>query len=74
MNLGDFHSLKTYRGLKVELIKADAPKIVIEGKDHLRLQLKTIMELLKISMSLTHTFSADDVMVYLYYKDNIDRD
>ena len=23
MNLGDFHSLKTYRGLQVELIKAD---------------------------------------------------
>ena len=72
MNLGDFHSLKTFRGLKVELIKADAPKIVIEGNRSSEVTVKNNNGLLKISMSLSHTFSADDVMVYLYYKDNID--
>ena len=29
------------------------------------------MLVLKISMNITHTFSADDVMVYLYYSKNI---
>ena len=30
-NLGDFHELKTYRGLNIELIKSDKAKIEIEG-------------------------------------------
>lgn len=72
MNLGDFHSLKTFRGLKVELIKADSPRIEIDGNRSSEVTVKNNNGLLKISMSLSHTFSADDVMVYLYYKDDID--
>ena len=72
MNLGDFHSLKTYRGLQVELIKADAAQLVIDGKRSSEVTVKNNNGTLKISMSISHTFSADDVMVYLYYKDNID--
>lgn len=71
MNLGDFHSLKTYRGLQVELIKSDASKVVIDGNKSSEVTVKNNNGTLKISMSITHTFSADDVMVYLYFKDNI---
>ena len=72
MNIGDFHTLKTYRGLKVELIKSDAPKVIIDGNRSSEVTVKNANGTLKISMSISHTFSADDVMVYLYYKDNID--
>jgi helix-turn-helix protein len=72
MNLGDFHSVKTYRGLQVELIKSDSPKVVIEGDKASDVTVKNTNGLLKISLSITHTFSADDVMVYLYYSKDID--
>ncbi len=71
MNLGDFHNLKTYRGLQVELIKSDDPKVIIDGNRSSEVTVKNKNGTLKISMSITHTFSADDVMVYLYYKDEI---
>jgi len=72
MNLGDFHTVKTYRGLNVELIKADDAKIIIDGNRSSEVTVKNNNGTLKISMSIAHTFSADDVMVYLYFKDNID--
>ena len=72
MNLGDFHTVKTYRGLNVELIKADDAKIVIDGNRSSEVTVKNNNGTLKISMSIAHTFSADDVMVYLYFQDNID--
>ncbi len=72
MNLGDFQILKTYRGLQVELIKADTAQLIIEGNRSSEVTVKNNNGTLKISMSITHTFSADDVMVYLYYKDAID--
>lgn len=72
MNLGDFHILKTYRGLQVELIKSDSPKVIIDGNRSSEVTVKNNNGTLKISMSITHTFSADDVMVYLYYSDEID--
>lgn len=72
MNLGDFHVLKTYRGLQVELIKSDSPKVIIDGNRSSEVTVKNNNGTLKISMSITHTFSADDVMVYLYYTDDID--
>ncbi len=71
MNLGDFHNLKTYRGLQVELIKSDEAKVIIEGNRSSEVTVKNSNGTLRISMSITHTFSADDVMVYLYYKDEI---
>ena len=32
MNLGDFHTVKTYRGLQVELIESKESKAIIDGK------------------------------------------
>jgi len=72
MNIGDFHTLKTYRGLKVELIKDETPKVIIDGSKASNVTVKNSNGVLKISMNISHTFSADDVMVYLYYSKEID--
>lgn len=71
MNVGDFHSLKTYRGLQVEMIKSNESKVVIEGNRSSEVTVKNSNGILRISMSISHTFSADEVMVYLHYKDDI---
>lgn len=70
-NLGDFHTLKTYRGLQVELIKSDEAKVVIEGNKSSEVTIKNNKGVLKVSLSISHTFSSEDVMVYLYYSDDI---
>ena len=56
MNLGDFHTLKTFRGLQVELIKADAAQLIIDGKRSSEVTVKNNNGTLKISMSITHPF------------------
>lgn len=66
-NLGDFNELKTYRGLQVELIESDSPKVIIEGSKASAVTVKNINGVLKISMKIENTFSSDEVMVYLYY-------
>lgn len=72
MNIGDFHTLKTFRGLQVELIKADTPKVIIDGSKASNVTVKNANGVLKISLNITNSFSADDVMVYLYYSKEID--
>lgn len=71
-NLGDFNVLKTYRGLHVKLVKSDAPVIVIEGRKSNDVIVKNVNGILKLSMSLEQTFSAGDVDVTIFYKDNLD--
>lgn len=66
-NLGDFTELKTYRGLQVELIKSDHPKIIIEGNKASSVTITNKNGLLKLSMKIENTFSSDEVMVYLHY-------
>ncbi|MCA0932963.1 DUF2807 domain-containing protein [Lutimonas saemankumensis] len=71
MNVGDFHSLKTYRGLQVEMIKSNESKVVIEGNRSSEVTVKNSNGILRISMSISHTFSADEVMVYLHYNNDV---
>lgn len=71
-NLGDFHELKTYRGLNVELIKSDEAKIVIGGDKAKEVMVKNINGVLKVSLKASQSFSAKDVVITLYYKDKID--
>lgn len=70
-NLGDFSELKTYRGLQVELIKSDSPKMIIEGNMSSSVTVKNSNGVLKISMKIENTFSSDEVMVYMYYSQPI---
>ncbi len=71
-NLGDFKEVKVYRGITVELIKARSPKIVIEGEKSKEVVVKNTNGVLKISLTVLETFSADEVKVFLYYSDDID--
>lgn len=71
-NLGDFHELKTYRGLNVELIKSDEAKIVIGGDKSKEVMIKNIDGVLKVSLKVSESFSAKDVVITLYYKEKID--
>ena len=70
-NLGDFTDLKTYRGLPVELIKSDSPKLIIEGNKASSVTVKNANGVLKLSLKIENTFSSDEVMVYLHYKDPV---
>lgn len=71
-NLGDFHELRTYRGLDVELKHASHPKVEIMGDKSHSVVIKNINGVLKISMTLEETFSAEDVNVVLYFSEDID--
>ena len=70
-NLGDFTELKTYRGLQVELIKSESPKLIIEGNKASSVTVKNANGVLKLSLKIENTFSSDEVMVYLHYSDPI---
>lgn len=70
--LGDFNVIKTYRGLTVELIKSDTPEVIIEGEKSKEVTIKNINGILKISMTVLETFSANQVKIFVYYNNNID--
>lgn len=70
-NLGDFNEIKSYRGLTVKLVKSDEQKIVIKGEKASDVIVKNINGVLKITMSIIETFSAEQANVTVYYK-NLD--
>jgi hypothetical protein len=70
--LGDFHEVRAYRGLNVELIKSDEPKVVITGEKADQVVIKNVNGVLKISLTLMETFSAQEVSVHLYYAEDLD--
>ena len=70
-NLGDFSEVKTYRGLQVELIKSDSPKLIIEGNKASSVTVKNNNGVLKLSLKIENTFSSDEVMVYVHYTNPI---
>ncbi|MCD6543352.1 MAG: DUF2807 domain-containing protein [Flavobacteriaceae bacterium] len=72
INLGDFNTLKSYRGLHVELVRSDHPKIVITGSKSKEVNVKNSNGVLKISLTVLETFSADEVNIIVYYNDNLD--
>ena len=72
INLGDFNTIKTYRGLHVELERSDNPKIKITGSKSKEVNVKNSNGVLKISLTVLETFSADEVNIIVYYNDNLD--
>lgn len=70
-NLGDFNELKVYRGLRVELIKSDAPKIIIEGEKSNEVVVKNVNGVLKISMTVLESFSSNEAKVSIFYSKDI---
>jgi len=70
--LGDFNVIKTYRGLTVELIKSETPQVIIEGEKSKEVTIKNINGILKISMTVLETFSANQVKIFVYYTNKLD--
>ncbi len=70
-NLGDFDKLKVFRGLKVDLIRSDEPKSVVEGEKSEEVVVKNVNGFLKITMKTMESFSADKVKVTIYFKNDI---
>ena len=65
--IGDFKELKVYDLIQVELIKADANKIVITGENSGSVLVNNKNGTLKIKMELSKIFDGDNTKVKLYY-------
>ena len=72
INLGDFNTIKTYRGLHVELVKAENPKIIITGSKSKDVNIKNSNGVLKISLTVLETFSADEVNIIVSFNDKLE--
>ena len=70
--LGDFHTLKVYNGLTVELQKGETSKVVITGSQSKDVSIKNVDGILKIRLHFPDSFTAEDVKIVLYYANNLD--
>ena len=70
-NLGDFHTLKVFNGLKVELKRSSKPKIEIYGSQADAISIKNADGNLKIRVDIFEGFKADNVRIVISYKDDI---
>ncbi|MFD0761534.1 head GIN domain-containing protein [Lutibacter aestuarii] len=70
--LGDFHTLKVFNGLTVELQKAATSKVVISGSQSEDVSIKNADGVLKIRLHFPDSFTAEDVKIVLFYSKDID--
>ncbi|WP_372800347.1 head GIN domain-containing protein [Lutibacter sp.] len=70
--LGDFHTLKVFNGLTVELKKAATSKVVISGSQSEDVSIKNADGVLKIRLHFPDSFTAEDVKIVLFYSKDID--
>lgn len=71
-NLGNFKTIKVYSGLKVELHKAEHPRIEIIGTNADAVIVKNVNGVLKTSVKLPKIFSTDNVKISIYYTGDLD--
>jgi hypothetical protein len=69
--LGDFHTLKVFNGLTVELQKGETSKVEITGSQSKDVSIKNADGVLKIRLHFPDSFTAEDVKIILYYTKNI---
>lgn len=72
LQLGDFSSVKIYKGLKVQLIQSSEQKIEIIGKDQRNVVVKNKNGKLKIYIKLAESLRKYDFEINLYSNRNID--
>ncbi|MCF6213318.1 MAG: DUF2807 domain-containing protein [Flavobacteriaceae bacterium] len=70
--LGEFSSIKVFKGLKIQLIQSDEQKIVILGKNQRNVVVKNKNGHLKIYLKLTESLRKYDFDIKLYTNRNID--
>lgn len=75
-NLGDFTVLKVYNGIELELIKSTEQKLEITGNKSEMVKIKNVDNTLKISLPFSlkpeNNAANGEVLVKLYYSNNID--
>lgn len=69
--LGTFNEVKAYDGISVKLIKSDANKAVIKGKNKKDVEIVNKDGKLKIRMTVSEAFDGYNTFVELYHKENI---
>ena len=72
LELGEFHSIKVFTGLKIQLIQSSEQKIEIQGKNQRNIIIKNKNGNLKIYLKLTESFRKYDFDIKLYTNRNID--
>jgi len=72
INLGDFHILKVFSGVTLELIRGDEQKIVIIGEKKENITVKNTNGKLKIYLKFPEIYDDEKVIIKLYHKEDID--
>jgi len=70
-NLGDFNTIKVFNSLTVELKKSPISKIEISGSQAKDVSVTNTDGILKIRLKFLENFIAEDVMIVLYYVNDI---
>ena len=68
-NVGDFHEIKVYDLIAVNLIKSNDNKVMIKGPHANDIQLINKDGVLKVRMMLEKKFQGENTFVEVYYKD-----
>lgn len=70
-NFGDFNSIKTYNGLKVELYKSHESKVEISAQNPTNIVVKNVNGTLKISLKVQETFNGEIYNIKVFYAHNL---
>ncbi len=70
-NFGDFNSIKTYNGLKVELFKSHESKIEITANNPENIIVKNINGTLRINLKLQETFKGEVYTIKIFYSKDL---
>lgn len=67
--VGDFHEIKVYDLIEVNLIKSDVNRIIIKGHNVYDIKFVNKNGVLKLRMELDKKFQGEDTFVEVYYTD-----
>ncbi|MDM9632518.1 head GIN domain-containing protein [Robiginitalea aurantiaca] len=67
--VGDFHEIKVYDLIEVNLIKSDENRILIKGKNTQDINFVNKDGVLKLKMPLEKKFQGEDTFIEVYYTD-----
>jgi hypothetical protein len=70
-NLGDFHTLKVFNGLQVELVRSSDSRIEIVGEQAEDVAVVNSNGILKVRFRIPDSFIPEDVRIVLFYNHDI---
>ncbi len=69
--LEKFTEIKAFDGIEVQILKSSQNKVVISGEDQEEVSIVVKNGLLKIRMELGNNFDGDDILVKVYYTEEL---